>query len=171
MKKDNKRNLTILVVALAILVVFAFYKSNTSRPNSQTSASANKNGSVLNIEQEAKQNINFRKVLYTAKSSQLVVMSLKPGEDIGLEVHQVDQFLRIEVGQGKVILNGVEHDLTDGSAIVVPAGTSHNIINTGSTEMKLYTVYSPPDHLDGIVHKTKADALKSDPPWDGKTTE
>lgn len=128
-------------------------------------------GYVINIEEASKQNINFRKVLYTAKFSQLVVMSLKPGEDIGMEVHDLDQFIRIEAGQGKAILNGVSHDVTDGSAIVVPAGAEHNVVNTGGADMKLYTVYSPPAHIDGLVHPTKAEAEKNDPPYDGKTTE
>lgn len=118
-------------------------------------------GYVHNIEEATLQNDNFRQVLFTAQHSQLVVMSLLPNEDIGEEVHEiVDQFLRIEKGQGKAILNGEEHDLSDGSAIVVPAGTKHNIINTSSdTKMKLYTVYSPAHHKDGTIHATKADAL------------
>lgn len=168
MTADKKTKLIVLVVVLAVLIILAiinFYKNNMSQSNSQ------KKGYVVNIDQAAKQNTNFRKVLYTAKSSQLVLMSLKPGEEIGMEVHHLDQFIRIEAGQGKAILNGVSHDISDGSAIVVPEGTQHNIVNTGTTDMKLYTVYSPPDHIDGLVHPTKADALKSDPPYDGKTTE
>lgn len=129
-------------------------------------------GFVKNIENIAKENANFRTVLYTAKHSQLVVMSLKPGEEIGEEVHQLDQFLRIEEGVGKAILDGVSHNISDGSAIVVPQGARHNIINTGDTAMKLYTVYSPPNHLDGTVHKTKADAERDESEhFDGKTTE
>ncbi len=116
-------------------------------------------GYVVNIEQETEQNDNFRKVLFTAPHSQLVVMSLLPGEDIGMEVHHVDQFLRIESGAGKAILDGVEHEIAPGFAIDVPAGTNHNIVNTGATAMKLYTVYSPANHVDQTVHKTKADAL------------
>ncbi len=129
-------------------------------------------GYVENIEQLAKENSNFRKVLYTARYSQLVLMSLLPGEEIGEEVHGLDQFLRIESGTGKAVLDGVEHPIADGSAIVVPAGTRHNIINTSTTDpMKLYTVYSPPDHVDGVIHPTKADAIASDKPFNGKTTE
>ena len=130
------------------------------------------NGYVINIEKESEENQNFRKVLYTAKNSQLVVMSLKPAEDIGMEVHQLDQFIRVEKGEGKAILNGTEHVIGDGYAVVVPAGTEHNIINTSTTlEMKLYTVYSPPNHQDGVVRKTKADAEADDEHFDGKTSE
>lgn len=118
-------------------------------------------GYVTNIEEKALQNENFREILYTAQHSQLVVMSLLPNEEIGEEVHEiVDQFLRIEEGEGKVILNGEEYVLTDGSAVVVPAGIKHNIINTSSTEkLKLYTIYSPAEHRDGTIHKTKEEAL------------
>ncbi len=117
-------------------------------------------GYVTNIEKDSLDNENFRKVLYTAKNSQLVVMSLKPKEEIGMETHQLDQFIRVERGSGKTVLNGKEHEIADGFAVVVPAGTEHNIINTSETEeMKLYTVYSPPNHKDGTVHPTKADAM------------
>ena len=130
------------------------------------------NGYVTNIEKDTLENKNFRKVLYTAKNSQLVLMSLKPGEEIGMEVHTLDQFLRIEKGIGKAILDGVEHEISDGSAIVVPAGTNHNFINTSADEeMKLYTVYSPPEHLDGVVRATKAEAENNEEHFDGKTTE
>ncbi|MBI2196351.1 cupin domain-containing protein [Candidatus Daviesbacteria bacterium] len=118
-------------------------------------------GYVTNIEEKTLQNENFREVLYTAQHSQLVVMSLQPNEEIGEEVHEiVDQFLRIEQGDGKAILDGEEHTLTDGSAVVVPAGTKHNIINTSSEkQLKLYTIYSPAHHKDGTIHKTKQNAL------------
>jgi mannose-6-phosphate isomerase-like protein (cupin superfamily) len=130
------------------------------------------NGYVINIEKESEENQNFRKVLYTAKNSQLVVMSLKPGEDIGMEVHKLDQFIRIEKGDGKAVLNGTEHVIADGYAVVVPAGTEHNIVNTSATlEMKLYTVYSPPNHQDGVIRKTKAEAEADDENFDGKTSE
>lgn len=128
-------------------------------------------GYVENIEKESLANENFRKVLYTASNSQLVVMSLKPGEDIGEEVHELDQFLRVEAGTGKAILDGVEHPIEDGSAIVVPAGAKHNIVNSGSTPMKLYTIYSPPEHRDGVIHEAKEDAMNDDEHFDGKTTE
>lgn len=117
-------------------------------------------GYVENIDKLTISNKNFRKVVYTGQHAQLVVMNLKPGEEIGFEVHEiVDQFLRIEKGEGKVIMNGEEHDLTEGSAIVVPSGVKHNVINTSSEfDLKLYTVYSPPHHKDGTLHETKQDA-------------
>jgi mannose-6-phosphate isomerase-like protein (cupin superfamily) len=119
-------------------------------------------GYVVNIEEKTLQNENFREVLYTAQHSQLVVMSLLPNEEIGMEVHEiVDQFIRVESGEGKAILNGEEHILSDGVAVVVPAGTQHNIINTSSEKkMKLYTVYSPAHHKDQTIHKTKQDAMQ-----------
>src|SRR3989344_4982602 len=127
---------------------------------------------IINIEKEAENNENFRQVLYTAKNSQLVIMSLKPQEEIGEEVHNLDQFIRVEKGEGKAILDGVEHPLEDGSAFVIPAGTTHNIINTSAVQaMKLYTIYSPPNHRDGVVHPTKADALTDEEHFDEKTTE
>lgn len=130
-------------------------------------------GYIANIEKLSLENEYFRKVLYTAKNSQLVLMSLKPGEDIGEEVHELDQFLRCEAGEGRAVLNGLEYEISDGFSIVVPAGTKHNIINTSLDKpLKLYTLYSPPDHLDGTIHKTKEDALAdSEDHFDGKTTE
>jgi mannose-6-phosphate isomerase-like protein (cupin superfamily) len=131
------------------------------------------NGYIINIEKETLENDNFRKVLYTGKNSQLVLMSLKPSEEIGMEVHTLDQFIRVEKGKGKAVLDGVEHALEDGSAVVIPAGTNHNIINTDvDDELKLYTIYSPPEHKDGVVHATKEDALADESDeFDGKTTE
>lgn len=129
-------------------------------------------GYVGNIEEATKENKNFRKVLYTAKNSQLVVMSLKPKEDIGEEVHELDQFIRIEEGVGKAILDGVGHDVKDDFAVVVPAGAMHNIINTLETrEMKLYTIYSPPEHRHDVVRATKQDALSDEEHFNGVTTE
>jgi mannose-6-phosphate isomerase-like protein (cupin superfamily) len=117
-------------------------------------------GFVTNIEEDTLANDNFRKVIYTAPSSQLVLMSLQPGEQIGMETHELDQFFRFEKGEGKVVLNGEEQAVTDGSVVVIPAGTEHNVINTSPSEvLKLYTIYSPPEHKDGVVHTTKADAL------------
>jgi mannose-6-phosphate isomerase-like protein (cupin superfamily) len=130
-------------------------------------------GFVTNIEKDSLENGNFRKILYTAKNSQLVVMSLKPKEEIGMEVHQLDQFFRVEKGNGKAILSGKEYEISDGFAVVIPVGTEHNIINTSETEeMKLYTVYSPPNHKDGTIHPTRADAEADEGEhFDGRTTE
>ncbi len=115
---------------------------------------------ITNIERETLDNENFRKVLYTAKHSQLVVMSILPGEEIGEETHHLDQFLRIEAGEAKVILDGEESIIGADEAVVVPAGTRHNFINISETEkLKLYSIYSPPEHKDGTIHVTKADAL------------
>lgn len=115
-------------------------------------------GYVANIEELALANDYFRQVLYTDTNVQLVVMSLLPGEEIGAEVHQLDQFIRVEAGSGKAVLDGVESVITAGSAIIVPTGVLHNIINTGTDSMKLYTVYAPPNHPPGTIHKTKAEA-------------
>lgn len=130
-------------------------------------------GFNANIEKETLENSNFRKVLYTGKHSQLVLMSLKPLEEIGLEVHtDNDQFFRFEKGTGKCIIDGNEYDIADGSAIVVPAGAQHNIINVSETDdLKLYTIYSPAHHKDGVVRATKAEAEADGPEFDGVTTE
>ena len=130
-------------------------------------------GFNANIEKETLKNGNFRKVLYTGKHSQLVLMSLKPMEDIGMEVHpDNDQFFRFEKGEGKCVIDGNEYALSDGSAIVVPAGAEHNIINTSATEdLKLYTIYSPAHHKDGVVRATKEEAVADSPEFDGGTTE
>src|SRR4030042_2096052 len=113
-------------------------------------------GYIINIEQATEENNNFRKVLYTAKNSQLVLMSLKPGEEIGMEVHpDNDQFFRVDEGEGKVIIDGNEYNIKDGFAIVIPSGANHNVINTSSDEyLRVYTIYSPPHHKDGILAKT-----------------
>ena len=116
-------------------------------------------GYNTNIEKVTKENTDFRRVLYTSKNSQLVLMSIKPGEEIGMEVHGLDQFLRFEQGEGKAVLDGVESSVEDGSAVVVPAGTQHNFINTGDVDLKLYTIYSPPNHKDGVIHKTKEEEI------------
>ena len=126
---------------------------------------------VKDIESLAVNNDDFRQVIYTAKFSQLVLMALKPKEDIGAEVHKLDQFFRVEEGSGEAVLDGVRTTIREGFAVVVPAGTNHNIINTGSVPMKLYTLYSPPNHRDGVVHHTRADAVADNERFDGKTTE
>lgn len=129
-------------------------------------------GFVINIEKVTLANTYFREVLYTTKNSQLVVMTLEAGEDIGGEVHKEhDQFIRVEEGEGVVILNGEQTSIKDGTAIVIPAGTLHNLVNTGSSKLKLYTLYCPPEHKDKVVHKTKADALLDEEHFDGVTSE
>ena len=121
-------------------------------------------GYVDNIEKKSLENKYFREVLFTGPHSQLVVMSIAPGDDIGMETHKdVDQFFRVEAGIGRAVLNGKEYDLEDGSAVVIPAGTEHNIINRSKSEpLKVYTIYSPPNHPDGTIHKDKAEALASE---------
>jgi mannose-6-phosphate isomerase-like protein (cupin superfamily) len=130
-------------------------------------------GFNANIEKDTLENTNYRKVLYTGKHSQLVLMSLKPREGIGMEVHpDNDQFFRFEKGQGKCIIDGNEYSVSDGSAIIVPAGAEHNVINVSDTEdLKLYTIYSPAHHKDGVVRATKAEAEANAPEFDGVTTE
>ncbi len=128
-------------------------------------------GYVQDIEAIAIGNEDFRKVLYTASNCQLVVMALKPKEEIGAEVHKLDQFFRVEEGHGEAVLDGVRTAIQAGSAVVVPAGARHNIINTGSESLKLYTIYSPPNHRDGVVHHTRADAEADSEHFDGKTSE
>lgn len=128
-------------------------------------------GFVQDIEGVAVANEKFRRVLYTAKHTQLVVMALQPGEEIGAEIHELDQFFRVEAGSGKAVLDGVGTAIRSGFAVVVPAGAKHNIVNTGSDPLKLYTLYSPPNHRDGVVHHTRAEAEADNEHFDGKTTE
>jgi len=128
-------------------------------------------GNVQDIEAIAIQNEDFRQVLYTAKNCQLVVMALKPNEEIGAEVHKLDQFFRVEQGTGEAVLDGVRTPLQAGYAVIVPAGAKHNIINTGTEPLKLYTLYAPPNHRDGVVHHTRADAEADTEHFDGKTSE
>lgn len=127
-----------------------------------------------NIETLTTQNGNFRRVLYTGKHLQMVLMTLQPGDEIGSEVHEDrDQFFRFEEGAGVVDIDGVENKVEDGSGVIIPAGARHNVRNTGDAPLKMYTLYSPPEHLDGITQATKADAdaRHHDEEWDGKTTE
>lgn len=126
-----------------------------------------------NIERLTEENNNFRKVLYTGKHSQLVLMSLKPGEEIGLEVHsENDQFFRFESGLGQVIIDGNVYEVSDGDAVIVPQGAEHNVINTSETlDLKMYTIYSPAHHKDGIVRETKEEAINNEAEFDGVTTE
>lgn len=130
-----------------------------------------KKGYAANIEHDAEMNTDFRRVLYTAEHMQLVLMSLKSGEDIGEEIHTLDQFIRVEKGEGKAYLNGHIYPLLDGSIVLVPAGTKHNIVNTGEEDLKLYTLYAPPEHKDKTIHRTKEDALAHEEHFDGETTE
>lgn len=130
-------------------------------------------GFTTDIETATRTNTNFRKVLYTGKHSQLVLMSLRPNEEIGMEVHpDNDQFFRFEMGQGKCTIDGNEYTVKDGDAVIVPAGAKHNVINiSGSKDLKLYTLYSPAHHKDGIVRVTKAEAEQNEAEFDGVTTE
>lgn len=132
-----------------------------------------KKGFKSNIEKLTLENDNFRQVLYTGPHSQLVLMALKPNEEIGMETHlDNDQFFRFEAGQGKVIIDGTEYDVANGDAVVVPAGAEHNVINvSGSEALKLYTIYSPAHHKDGIVRATKQEAIANEAGFDGVTTE
>ena len=130
-------------------------------------------GFKSNIEKDTLSNNNFRRVLYTGSKSQLVLMSLRPGEEIGEEVHEtVDQFFRFEKGDGIVVIDKIKQKVGNGDAVIVPAGARHNVINTSKTlDLKLYTIYSPPEHQDGTVRKTKAEAIAKPEEFDGKTTE
>ncbi len=121
-------------------------------------------GFSVDIDQATQKNEYFREVLFTGKHAQLVVMSLKPGEDIGREVHDhVDQFIRVEGGVGESFIDGERTELRDGMAIVIPAGAEHNVVNASTTEsLKLYTLYSPPNHPEGTVHKTRAEAMEAE---------
>lgn len=130
-----------------------------------------KTGFVQDIEGLAIKNDEFRRVLYTSEHSQLVVMALKPKEEIGFEVHELDQFFRVEEGSGEAVVSGIRTTIRAGFAVFVPAGVRHNIINTGTASLKLYTVYSPPNHRDGVVHHTRDEAEGDKEHFDGKTTE
>ncbi|MBW4960677.1 cupin domain-containing protein [Sulfitobacter sp. CW3] len=129
-------------------------------------------GFADNIEKLTEENNNFRQVLYTGQNIQLVLMALQPGEDIGEEVHEDrDQFFRFEQGTGEVRIDGVANQVSADDGVIVPAGALHNVVNTGSTPLRLYTIYGPPEHLDGTIHKSKADADASHEHFDGRTTE
>lgn len=129
-------------------------------------------GFVANIEELTENNADFRHVLYTGHNLQLVLMSLKPGEDIGLETHQDrDQFFRVEDGEGEVHIDGVKTRIGDGDAFIVPAGAQHNVVNTGNDPLRFYTIYGPPEHRDGVVRKSKAEAAAREEHYDGRPTE
>ena len=128
-------------------------------------------GFVQDIEGLAVKNSEFRRVLYTAKHCQLVLMALKPQEEIGAEVHKLDQFFRVEAGSGDAVIDGLRTPISTGFAVLVPAGARHNIVNTGTEPLKLYTLYAPPNHRDGVVHRLRADADADTEHFDGKTSE
>jgi len=130
-------------------------------------------GYVVHLDRETMKNADFRRVLYTGRHSQLVLMSLKPGEEIGEETHEdVDQFFRFEGGEGKAIIDGVEHLVKEGNGVIVPAGARHNVVNTSKrANLRLYTIYSPPEHQDGIIRHTKSEAMAGKEHFDGRTTE
>jgi mannose-6-phosphate isomerase-like protein (cupin superfamily) len=135
-------------------------------------AGAPMKGFIDNIEELTEDNTDFRRVLYTAKTMQLVLMALSPGEEIGREVHHDrDQFFRVEKGKGEIWIDGVMTKIKSDMAMIVPAGAQHNVKNTGDKALKLYTLYAPPEHIDGTVHATKADAIANKGHFDGKTTE
>jgi mannose-6-phosphate isomerase-like protein (cupin superfamily) len=161
--KNNKQKLFEVIARL----------DKTFKPKlNESNDKSNKKGFHTNIEEDTINNNNFRKVLYTGQNLQLVLMALKPGEEIGEETHpNIDQFFRIDAGNGKCIINDNEYNLKNGDCIIVPAGSKHNIINNGKKELKLYTIYSPPHHKDGIIFKTKDEAENSKEKFNGKTTE
>ena len=183
-KKDGRKAIRFAVLILLPcfcmltmeLVLTACSYADGKSGKSNASVEQNKRGVVMkgfvqNIEGITVKNKDFRQVIYTAKNCQLVVMALKPKEEIGMEVHKPDQFFRVEEGSGEAVLDGVHTKISAGFAVVVPAGTDHNIINTGSVPLKLYTLYAPPNHLDGVVHHTRAEAEADNEHFDGKTTE
>tara|TARA_B100000378_G_scaffold81451_1_gene63820 strand:- start:479 stop:889 length:411 start_codon:yes stop_codon:yes gene_type:complete len=129
-------------------------------------------GFIADIEKLTVDNDDFRRVLYTGRNLQLVLMALEPGEEIGMEIHDDrDQFFRVEAGQGEVLIDGVRTSIKEDDAIIVPAGAEHNVVNTGATPLRLYTIYGPPEHVDGTVHHSKADAEAHHEHFDGRTTE
>jgi mannose-6-phosphate isomerase-like protein (cupin superfamily) len=181
MKNQIKRAIAILLavcflMSVTVVAVSAKEQSNIAGKKADKATEKEekkKKGFSINIEKATLENNNFRKVLYTSKYSQLVLMSLRPGEDIGMEVHEnADQFFRFEEGQGKCIINGNVYEVSSGSAVVVPVGAKHNVINTLKTgSLKFYTIYSPPLHQDQIVRTTKAEAEANPEKFEGVTTE
>jgi mannose-6-phosphate isomerase-like protein (cupin superfamily) len=160
--------------AMSFKVSPEYFSGDKSSPalNEAAEKKLNKKGFHTNIEKDTLANKNFRKMLYTGEHMQLVLMTLKPDEEIGMETHpDIDQFFRFEAGTGKAIINGNEYKVTDGDSIIIPAKSEHNIINTGKNELKMYTIYAPPHHKDGVIFKTKEEAEESKEKFDGKTTE
>jgi mannose-6-phosphate isomerase-like protein (cupin superfamily) len=172
-----KRIFEFVMIAMFMGVVYFMLQSfDKNEYESGKSSYNNKTGAVMkgylrDIESIATTNTDFRRVLYTTKQSQLVLMALKPGEEIGAEVHKSDQFFRVEEGSGEAVLDNITTEVHAGFGVVVPGGAKHNIINTGTAPMKLYTIYSPPNHRDGVVHHTRAEAEADNEHFDGKTTE
>jgi len=163
-------SISLMVATVVLLTLSEPVPAFSQMLKSSTGGVAMK-GYVQNIEDITVKNEEFRRVLYTARNCQLVVMALKPKEEIGMEVHKLDQFFRVEEGSGEAVLDGVRTAIRAGFAVIVPAGTNHNIINTGSVPLKLYTLYAPPNHRDGVVHHTRAEAEDDNEHFDGKTTE
>ena len=166
----------VLLIAFTLLLVSGPVHSQTIAKAVSTNTQLNKTnvkGFETNIQKDALANKDFRNVLYTAKHLQLVLMTLKPGEDIGLETHStIDQFFRFESGHGKCVINGHEYDVKAGDAIIVPAGARHNVINVDKeVELKMYTIYAAPNHKDGLVRATKKEVDTHGIKFDGKTTE
>jgi mannose-6-phosphate isomerase-like protein (cupin superfamily) len=157
-----------IMFVILVLLTLPTYGANKAT----TTKGTDMHGFIGDIEDLTEKNNNFRQVLYTGKNIQLVLMSLKEGEEIGEEVHaDRDQFFRIEKGKGEVLINGKKTQVEKDDAIIVPAGSRHNVINTGKQPLQLYTLYGPPAHVDGTIHKTKADAEASEEHFDGKTSE
>ena len=168
---SRRRALAAGAAAAGLMMGTAPVLTASNAPLGQNERGIVMKGFVEDIERLAVKNVDFRRVLYTAKHCQLVLMALKPKEEIGAEVHKLDQFFRVEEGSGEAVLDGVRTVISAGFAVLVPAGTNHNIINTGSVPLKLYTIYAPPNHRDGVVHHTRADAEADNEHFDGKTTE
>jgi mannose-6-phosphate isomerase-like protein (cupin superfamily) len=158
-------------LAIAEVQLSLYYSGKRTTTIKSSAGGIAMNGYVKNIETIAVKNEDFRQVLYTAMNCQLVVMALKPKEEIGMEVHMLDQFFRVEQGTGEVILDDVHTPISAGFAVLVPAGAKHNIINTGKVPLKLYTLYAPPNHREGVIHLTRAEAERDNEHFDGKTTE
>lgn len=145
--------------------------STRGQERTEGTQSTIKHGFVRNIERLTEANRDFRRVIYTAPHLQLVLMTIPPGDHIGAETHDVDQFFRVESGTGEVIIGSARSQVGPGSAIVVPGGTRHDVVAHGDAPLELYTIYGPPNHRDGVVHHTRADAERDDEKFDGKTTE
>lgn len=148
------------------------YRVLQTTASSRGESAQRKKGFVANIERLTVANENYRQVLYTGEHLQLVLMTLQPGEEIGEETHdEIDQFFRVEAGEGEIVINGVSHRISDGSAVIVPAGARHNLRSVGTEPLKLYTLYGPPEHRRDVVQRTKAVAERQHRHFDGKTSE